>query len=145
MFLCFHNRSNWHRNSTSLPLGTAWPPCRWVFVKHSQLQFHVIYNTTIATKYSFKGTVSVFSQVYSLYYALPEERENDCNVFDLIVKMEKQLDGRIHHVFICIYVFSEYICSQRPHLLVTFNIVLSSLFPVSHPGAIESYLFTIET
>lgn len=48
-------------------------------------------------------------------------------------------------MFIYIYVFSEYICSQRPHLLVTFNIVLSSLFPVSHPGAIESYLFTIET
>ncbi|XP_067296791.1 complement component c3a, duplicate 6 [Pseudorasbora parva] len=46
--------------------------------------------------------------VFSLYYAVPEERENDCNVFDLSVKMEKQLD-------------------------------------VSHPGAIESYLFTIET
>lgn len=100
------------------------------------------------TNYSFKGAVSVFSQVYSLYYALPEERENDCNVFDLSVKIEKQLDGRIHHAFICIYVFSEYICSQRPHLLVTFNSVLSSqsaLFPVSHPGAIESYLLTIET
>uniref|UniRef100_A0A8C1F9R1 Complement C3a, tandem duplicate 6 n=1 Tax=Cyprinus carpio carpio TaxID=630221 RepID=A0A8C1F9R1_CYPCA len=46
--------------------------------------------------------------VFSLYYALPEERENDCNAFDLSVRMKKE-------------------------------------HGVSHPGAIESYLFTIET
>uniref|UniRef100_A0A671NU05 Complement C3-like n=1 Tax=Sinocyclocheilus anshuiensis TaxID=1608454 RepID=A0A671NU05_9TELE len=35
--------------------------------------------------------------VFSLYYALPEERENDCNVFDLSVQMKKEHAGRIHH------------------------------------------------
>ncbi|XP_043094011.1 complement component c3a, duplicate 6 [Puntigrus tetrazona] len=45
--------------------------------------------------------------VFSLYYALPEERENECNAFDLSVRMKKEHD-------------------------------------VSHPGAIESHLLTIE-
>lgn len=95
---------------------------------------------TCYLKYNHKNktTACVFSQVYSLYYALPEERENDCNVFDLSVKMEKQLDGRSIYVFM----------SSFFHLSVTFNGVLfpqSALNAVSHPGAIESYLLTIET
>ncbi len=35
--------------------------------------------------------------MFSLYYALPEERENDCNAFDLSVQMKKEHDGRSHH------------------------------------------------
>uniref|UniRef100_A0A672QE43 Complement C3-like n=1 Tax=Sinocyclocheilus grahami TaxID=75366 RepID=A0A672QE43_SINGR len=41
--------------------------------------------------------------VYSLYYALPEERENDCNAFDLSVQMKKEHDGRIHHDSSCVH------------------------------------------
>lgn len=36
------------------------------------------------------------SQVYSLYYAQPEEKDGDCNVFDLSVNMDKLHDGNIH-------------------------------------------------
>lgn len=35
------------------------------------------------------------SQVFSLYYALPEEKDDDCNVFDLSVTMDKQDEGSI--------------------------------------------------
>uniref|UniRef100_A0A672QEB4 Complement C3-like n=1 Tax=Sinocyclocheilus grahami TaxID=75366 RepID=A0A672QEB4_SINGR len=45
--------------------------------------------------------------VYSLYYALPEERENDCNAFDLSVQMKKEHDGRIHHDSSCVFKSSE--------------------------------------
>lgn len=38
----------------------------------------------------------ISSQVFSLYYALPEEKDDDCNAFDLSVNMEKQHDGSIH-------------------------------------------------
>ncbi len=36
------------------------------------------------------------SQVFSVYYALPEEKDYDCNMFDLSVQMEKDSAGRIH-------------------------------------------------
>lgn len=37
------------------------------------------------------------SQIFSVYYALPEEKDYDCNAFDLSVQMEKASAGRIHH------------------------------------------------
>ncbi|KAG1955857.1 complement C3-like [Pimephales promelas] len=82
---------------------------RWTFTRSNM---HVTRSDKVKLTQKFNltahGNGMATLSVYSLYYALPEERENDCNAFDLSVKMEKQLD-------------------------------------VSHPGAIESYLLTIET
>ncbi|XP_077057468.1 complement component c3a, duplicate 6 [Siphateles boraxobius] len=82
---------------------------RWTFTRSNT---HVTRSDKVKLTQKFNvtahGNGMATLSVYSLYYALPEERENDCNAFDLSVKMEKQHD-------------------------------------VSHPGAIESYLLTIET
>nr|AZZ09376.1 putative complement component c3 [Ctenopharyngodon idella] len=43
-----------------------------------------------------QGTGVAMLSVFSLYYALPEEKDDDCNAFDLSVNMEKQHDGSIH-------------------------------------------------
>ncbi|KAK7161098.1 hypothetical protein R3I94_003930 [Phoxinus phoxinus] len=39
-----------------------------------------------------QGTGVAMLSVFSVYYALPEEKDSDCKVFDLSVQMEKQLD-----------------------------------------------------
>ncbi|XDV16018.1 hypothetical protein PO909_015911 [Leuciscus waleckii] len=39
-----------------------------------------------------QGTGVAMLSVFSVYYALPEEKDTDCKVFDLSVRMEKQLD-----------------------------------------------------
>ncbi|XDV16017.1 hypothetical protein PO909_015910, partial [Leuciscus waleckii] len=82
---------------------------RWTFTRSNT---HVTRSDKVKLTQKFNvtahGNGMATLSVFSLYYAVPEERENDCNAFDLSVKMEKQLD-------------------------------------VSHPGAIESYLLTIET
>ncbi|XP_051748872.1 complement C3 isoform X2 [Ctenopharyngodon idella] len=39
-----------------------------------------------------QGTGVAMLSVFSLYYALPEEKDDDCNAFDLSVNMEKQHD-----------------------------------------------------
>uniref|UniRef100_A0A8C1RIA7 Complement component c3a, duplicate 6 n=1 Tax=Cyprinus carpio TaxID=7962 RepID=A0A8C1RIA7_CYPCA len=44
--------------------------------------------------------------VFSLYYALPEERENDCNAFDLSVRMKKEHGGRIITLHVCMQLSS---------------------------------------
>lgn len=77
------------------------------------------------------------SQVYSVYYALPEEKDYDCDAFDLSVQMEKESAGRIHQEstrheckLLC--------CKIRLNYDVIF------LYVVSYDGASESYQITIE-
>ncbi|XP_057187930.1 complement C3-like [Triplophysa rosa] len=55
-----------------------------------------------------RGTGAATLSVYTLYYALPEEKDGDCEIFDLSVQMTKERQA-------------------------------------SYPGAIETYLLTIET
>uniref|UniRef100_A0A673L2B9 Complement C3-like n=1 Tax=Sinocyclocheilus rhinocerous TaxID=307959 RepID=A0A673L2B9_9TELE len=43
-----------------------------------------------------QGTGVAMLSVFYVYYALPEEKDYDCNAFDLSVKMEKESAGRIY-------------------------------------------------
>ncbi|KAL1281260.1 hypothetical protein QQF64_000063 [Cirrhinus molitorella] len=82
---------------------------RWTFTSSNN---HVTRSDKVKLTQKFNVTAHgnglATLSVYSLYYALPEETENDCKTFDLSVQMKKEHE-------------------------------------VSYPGAIESYLLTIET
>ncbi|KAG1955856.1 complement C3 [Pimephales promelas] len=50
------------------------------------------FDITKSFKITAQGTGVAMLSVFSVYYALPEEKDGDCKVFDLSVQMEKQLD-----------------------------------------------------
>lgn len=72
------------------------------------------------------------SQVFSLYYALPEERENDCNAFDLSVRMKKEHGGRIHHYPSCVHATLKF-GVRKIYLFIYFEEINNSI----HQGCIK--------
>ncbi|XP_067296790.1 complement C3 [Pseudorasbora parva] len=69
-----------------------------------------------------RGTGVAMLSVFSLYYALPEERDNDCTAFDLSVKMDKQhdvsYDGAIESYQLTIeYIFKDPLRSSTMSIL----------------------------
>ncbi|XP_051982648.1 complement C3-like [Xyrauchen texanus] len=82
---------------------------RWTFTSSNK---HVARSEKVKLTQNFNVTAQGIGvatlSVFSMYYALPEEKENECKQFDFSVQMKKERE-------------------------------------VSYPGAIESYLLTIET
>ncbi|XP_050965368.1 complement component c3a, duplicate 6 isoform X2 [Labeo rohita] len=66
---------------------------KWTFTSSNK---HVMRSDKVKLTQKFNitahGNGLATLSVYSLYYALPEERENDCNAFDLSVQMKKEHD-----------------------------------------------------
>ncbi|TRY87359.1 hypothetical protein DNTS_017221 [Danionella cerebrum] len=64
---------------------------KWVFTRSNK---HVTRSEKVQLSQKFnitaQGNGEATLSVFSLYYAVPEERENDCKVFTLSVRMEKQ-------------------------------------------------------
>uniref|UniRef100_A0A8C1Q2Z2 Complement component c3a, duplicate 6 n=1 Tax=Cyprinus carpio TaxID=7962 RepID=A0A8C1Q2Z2_CYPCA len=65
--------------------------------------------------------------VFSLYYALPEERENDCNAFDLSVRMKKESCRILYLVFIHLCSFKS---SERDASMTVVDVGLLTGFKV---------------
>uniref|UniRef100_A0A8C1RIC0 Complement component c3a, duplicate 6 n=1 Tax=Cyprinus carpio TaxID=7962 RepID=A0A8C1RIC0_CYPCA len=76
---------------------------KWTFTSSNK---HVTRSDKVKDKFNQSNSIWTSSQVFSLYYALPEERENDCNAFDLSVRMKKEHGGRIITLHVCMQLSS---------------------------------------
>ncbi|XP_067258551.1 complement C3 isoform X1 [Chanodichthys erythropterus] len=65
-----------------------------IAIRHSNLNLARSdkFDITKSFNITAQGTGMAMLSVFSLYYALPEEKDDDCNVFDLSVNMDKQDD-----------------------------------------------------
>ncbi|XP_076845464.1 complement C3-like isoform X2 [Brachyhypopomus gauderio] len=66
-------------------------PNRWTFNnEYSHLTYSLKVNLTQKFKVTAKGTSVGSLQVWTVYYARPTEKQNDCKMFNFAVKMEAQ-------------------------------------------------------